>query len=185
LVSHQFGNPESTLATVSHDVHRMRRAAIAPFFTRVKVLQLINVVRSKLDKLCERLAEAKNSGIPVNLALAYRCYATDVVTEYYWAKSYDFLADPQFKADWFVMMRGVAEAGHMGRMFPFVMPMLKAMPPWLAGVISPLAAGTASLLKVSLSSILSFGCLTNLMISVGPGRPGKRDHGNSPGEVQG
>jgi hypothetical protein len=154
--SHEFGNPESTLATGSHDVHRRRRGAIAPFFTRSKVLQLIGVVRSKLEKLCERMEESRDAGTPVNLANAYRCYTTDVVTEYYWARSYNFLEHPEFNPEWFVVMRNIAESGHVGRMFPWMMPLMKALPQWLAPLINPLAAASAALLKESLSSSFLF-----------------------------
>jgi hypothetical protein len=150
------GVPDSILAAVSHDLHRMRRAAIAPFFTRTKVLQLIDVIWSKIEMLCESIGESKDTSVPVNLACAYRCLTADVVTEYCWGFSYDFLKQPKFNHDWFVHARGIAEVGHLVRMFPWIFPLVDALPHWFAVLISPMVASKAALLKVTSPLIFVF-----------------------------
>ncbi|KAI9779311.1 MAG: hypothetical protein M1839_007419 [Geoglossum umbratile] len=149
----QFGNSKSTQSTPRHDIHRMRRGALAPFFTRAKVLQLENVIKDKTEMLCARLSgyrkvnnDKRHIGEelePTCLGIAYHCLTTEVVTQYSWGRSYDCLDDPTFKEDWFFMLRGLAEVGHIGRQFGWFLPLMESLPVWLAGLINKNAKDSA------------------------------------------
>jgi cytochrome P450 len=47
----------STLSTIEHDLHRMRRSAIAPFFSSANVRKLEPVIQAKVGILFRRLLE--------------------------------------------------------------------------------------------------------------------------------
>jgi hypothetical protein len=51
----QFGADDSALATVDHDHHRLRRAAVAPFFSTQSVRRLQPVIEERVDALLDRL----------------------------------------------------------------------------------------------------------------------------------
>ena len=51
------GAPGSTFSTVSHDVHRTRRGALNPFFSKRSVQQLEPLIRSKVEKLSDRFSK--------------------------------------------------------------------------------------------------------------------------------
>ena len=51
------GAPSSTFSTVSHDIHRTRRGALNPFFSKRSVQQLEPLIRSKVEKLSERFTQ--------------------------------------------------------------------------------------------------------------------------------
>jgi hypothetical protein len=52
------------------------------------------LIRESVEKLCDRLEEAKQIKEPVPLKLLYPCFTADVVSEYAFSQSHDFLANP-------------------------------------------------------------------------------------------
>lgn len=55
----QFGADDSALSTIDHDVHRARRAAVAPFFSTQSVRRLQPVLEERVDALLHRLRGTK------------------------------------------------------------------------------------------------------------------------------
>jgi hypothetical protein len=72
--TNQFGIPESTFATASHEKHRMRRAALNPFFSTASVRRLQPMIEERLGKFMDRFAEFQESGEPMTVSLAYAAF---------------------------------------------------------------------------------------------------------------
>lgn len=70
----QFGIPESTFATPSHEKHRMRRAALNPFFSTASVRRLQPMIEERLQKFLGRFADFQKSGEPMTVSLGYAAY---------------------------------------------------------------------------------------------------------------
>jgi cytochrome P450 len=66
-----FGLPDAVLNSPNHDVHRMRRGALNPYFSKQAISRIEPVVQSKLDILCRRLEESRNTMEPVDVELAF------------------------------------------------------------------------------------------------------------------
>lgn len=66
-----FGIPDSTFSTVDHDVHRIRRAALNPFFSKAKVRALQERIEDVFGRLLRRVEEFKTTGEPMLLGLAF------------------------------------------------------------------------------------------------------------------
>ncbi|KAL8826802.1 MAG: hypothetical protein Q9191_003573 [Dirinaria sp. TL-2023a] len=96
FTAHQFANPHSIVGTIEHDIHRKRRMAILPFFSKQKIYALEPVIKSTVDNLCDKLENYVESGRPLNLRHAYQCFAADVVAEYCFAESGALLDQPNF-----------------------------------------------------------------------------------------
>lgn len=62
----EFGDP-STFATLPHDLHRMRRSALAPYFSKQVVQRLEPRVREKVQLLKERALQHQQTGEPLEL----------------------------------------------------------------------------------------------------------------------
>lgn len=45
----------STASTVGHDLHRQRREALAPFFSEKRICELEEMIRRKVEQMCEIL----------------------------------------------------------------------------------------------------------------------------------
>jgi cytochrome P450 len=65
------GLPEAAFTTNDHDLHRLRRSALNPFFSKVKVRSLQPRIEERLNRLMERFQEFKESGEPMSASLAY------------------------------------------------------------------------------------------------------------------
>ena len=66
-----FGKTTSVFATVPHDLHRVRRAPLSPYFSTRSVTRLEPLIQSLIQKLCARFCDLQRSGEPVNLESAY------------------------------------------------------------------------------------------------------------------
>ena len=111
---------DATVFTVPHDLHRLRRAPLASFFSRSVVSQSQDLIRNKVEKLCSRITEFQGTKQPIDLSLAFRCLTTDVVTQYALSKSYGLLDTPNFSPAWFKAVLESGEFALVGKHFPWL-----------------------------------------------------------------
>ncbi len=124
-----------------HQLHKMRRGVIAPYFSRGMILRLEQgVIRKTVEKLCERIEEFKASKQPLPLGTAYRAFTTDVVTEYTMAKSLNFLDRPDFNERWFNEFLENVKLVHFVTQFPWFPKFAKRLPSWLRALLLPKTA---------------------------------------------
>lgn len=65
--------------TASHEVHRKRREALAPFFSRRNVLHLETLIRGKVEQLCELVARHAKEKTPANLTDLFWAFSNEYV----------------------------------------------------------------------------------------------------------
>ena len=126
-----LGRNRSTHSTVRHDVHRIRRAALNPFFSKRAVVRLEGVIQPLVDKLCSRVQEFRKSKELLNLNYAFAALTTDVITLYCFGKSYDDLGKPEFAEQ---MCKTVLDFGEMiltMKHAPWIMTIMQSLPDWL------------------------------------------------------
>lgn len=70
----QFGLPEAMFGTNDHDSHRIRRAAVNPFFSKGAVRKLQPVIDERLDALLARFRGFQASSEPVILDFAFAAF---------------------------------------------------------------------------------------------------------------
>jgi cytochrome P450 len=70
----QFGLPEAMFGTSDHDSHRIRRAAVNPFFSKGAVRKLQPIVDERIDALLGRFRQFQASGEPITLDYAFSAY---------------------------------------------------------------------------------------------------------------
>ncbi|KAJ6441185.1 cytochrome p450 protein [Purpureocillium lavendulum] len=75
-------SPGSLLSTGDHDLHRRRRAALAPFFSPHRVRQLQPTIQATLAALLRRMDGWAADGVPVQLSFAFRAATKDVIQQY-------------------------------------------------------------------------------------------------------
>jgi len=156
----QFGQTNSTQGTASADLHRSRRAAISPFFSQAKVTQFQSVVTDKIEKLCRLLRNHQQDGTQANMYDYYRAFTTDVITEYAFLTSWDFLDRSDVGHRWFTAVEGESAATALLRHFPWITPIMYRLPDWLALTLVPdLRAQyeTEELLEWDLKTIMKAG----------------------------
>lgn len=100
-----FGFTEAAISTVEHDVHRVRRGAMARMFSKDSVRRLEPIMVNNLNKLFGRLQKLKESGKPVNVLYIYSAFTNDLITEYAFGVSFNWLDAPEFNNMFFEFVR--------------------------------------------------------------------------------
>ena len=115
----------------------MRRKAQQNYFTLDAVSKFDSTLGNIVSTLIRRVGESQGTGQPVNLSNAFRSFATDVVTEYSFHKSYDLLLQPGFAPAFQKTVREFPEIGLWHRHFGLILNILDLMPRWLTMLINP------------------------------------------------
>ncbi|KAL3476805.1 cytochrome P450 [Aspergillus californicus] len=131
------GVPTATFATSDPDVHRVKRAALNPFFSRKMVLNLEGIVQEKAQKLIMRMKKAfETPGGGIELHNAFRAISIDVVSDYAFNDCYNFLDDEEFGAAFTDMVRSFAPTIWIFQQFPSLQKILMSAPAWFAKMTS-------------------------------------------------
>ena len=131
----------ATVQTVDHDLHRKRRAAFAPFFSKRNILALEGpIVKRKVNELCDRLAEHCREDKVINLTNAMSAFTMDVVAEYSFGKDGDNLQIPDFKNGLLDLFHMAAQIRSYSRQFPWLFEKLLVLPAWITRHINPFFA---------------------------------------------
>ncbi|PYH29500.1 cytochrome P450 [Aspergillus neoniger CBS 115656] len=137
---HQFGAPDSTFSTIEHDLHRMRRSALSPFFSKASVRRLQPVIWEKVDKLLERLHGLRNTGHPVRMDIAYAAFTNDVIMQYSFSHSRERLQKHDFGEPAQEAVLAMSKVVHWMKHYHWLIYMGQLIPPWIVSWISPTVA---------------------------------------------
>lgn len=99
-----FGTTNATVGTTDHDLHRMRRSALNPFFSKQAVMKLEPIIRANINRLRDRLADLAGTGNPVNMSDAFTCLSADVIGAYAFGQEYGLLDCEDFCPRWRLLM---------------------------------------------------------------------------------
>ena len=62
---------------MNHELHRKRREALNPFFSKRSVLPLGSMISGKVDLLCGSFEQHARDGTPINLSDVYFAFANE------------------------------------------------------------------------------------------------------------
>lgn len=100
-----FGFSQATGATADHDLHRTRRGAMSKMFSKESVRKLEPIMRTTLDKLLFRLKGFQESGEEIDIKSMYGAFTNDVITQYAYGFSMNWMEAPRFNETFFKMVR--------------------------------------------------------------------------------
>lgn len=155
----QFGLPGAGFGTADHKLHRARRAAMNPFLSKRSVERLQPMLNFMIEKLCGRIEEYRATAEPMSMRQVFMCLTTDVVTLYALNRSWNHLDSKDFSPVWVETIKATASAGHIMKQFPFIFPIIRALP---RSVVRAMDPGMLLLLEfqdVSASSIFLLAIL--------------------------
>ncbi|KAL9084937.1 MAG: hypothetical protein Q9165_007803 [Trypethelium subeluteriae] len=133
-----FGMKCATFSTVPHDLHRQRRAALSPSFSKAAVYHLEPDIRALVDKLCDRLKEYQRSSEPANLGPIFAALTTDIITGYSFGKSYECLQAPDFNPKLYEAVQATTRITVLAKQFPWIVPLSRSLPHWMVQATNPL-----------------------------------------------
>ncbi|KAF6224986.1 hypothetical protein HO133_010181 [Letharia lupina] len=132
-----FGPTIATFSTESHELHRTRAAALAPFFSKASVYHLEPSVQSIVDQLVARLRTVQGAGSNVNMVDVFTSLTGDVISQYAFARPFGFMRSPDFSPHWHQLMMELSETSHVFKQFGWLEPMMRSIPPSLIKMASP------------------------------------------------
>ena len=131
-----FGNPNSSFTTPSNELHRIRRSGLNHFFSRKVVIDLEDVVQSKVTKLTALVRKTLRTGQSIDLHHGLRAVSIDVITDYAFGKSYDLLDTPDLGMAFFLMVHKLGPAAWIFRQWPWIRFIAFAIPEALIRILS-------------------------------------------------
>lgn len=132
-----FGLKYAFFVTFDHDLHRIRRSAFAHYLSKASLQRMEPGIQSVVDTMVRRLHEVKGTGQIINCFDLFGSLTGDVIGQYAFAHSYDFLEDPDFSPHWHNILMDVSKSGHLVKQFGLMLPMMKAMPEWMVKLTIP------------------------------------------------
>ncbi|KAF3033879.1 hypothetical protein E8E12_002177 [Didymella heteroderae] len=133
FMTQAFGLNEASFSTNDHMHHRLRRAAIAPFFSKQRVLGLQDLIRRHVSKLCVRIDEFKATGRALPTLEAFSCLTADIIIEYSMGVQQKCLDDADFAPLYTQAVKKSAMLGVYAKHLPWLYPLMNALPQrWIA-----------------------------------------------------
>lgn len=132
-----FNIPTSVFTTISHDLHRRRRAAMSPYLSRASILRLEPLVRSKVDRLCARIEQASGTGGIVKMWHAYTALSADIVSAVAFPKGLNLLEEADFASQLAHVFERVSRGGHFVNHFPWILSIVQYLPHGLVKRVLP------------------------------------------------
>lgn len=147
--------------TIDHRLHRLRRSAISPYFSKQAVLRFVPEIQARLTTLCNRLnTEFKGKDRPVRADFFLACMALDFVMQISFARNYDFTSCEDFNPDYMKALKGITTGAHVFIYFPGMMKVMKALPESLVEWLDPCIRSVFTFRHVSLENIFYLPVLT-------------------------
>jgi hypothetical protein len=100
-----FGNTEMSFGTIGHNLHKMRRAAFAKFFSPAYIRKLEPLLKSLVNSMVTKIENGLNEGKRINLVHAYSALTQDVITEYCFSFSRNCLEKEKFAPQYYEWMQ--------------------------------------------------------------------------------
>ncbi|KAH8666532.1 cytochrome P450 [Xylariales sp. PMI_506] len=138
------GADGSSFAAASHEQHRLRKSAVAPFFSKRSITDLEPIIAAKVDKLSTRFDDIVKTGEVVRLDVALMALTIDIICDYAFDADRRYLDEPDFKLQWKETLHGVFQVGAINRHFPWILPLTSGLP---LSVVSLLDPGVAFMLR--------------------------------------
>ncbi|KAI9052648.1 hypothetical protein LZ554_003987 [Drepanopeziza brunnea f. sp. 'monogermtubi'] len=124
----QFGLPQSMFGSNDHDSHRIRRAALLPFFSKSAARKLQPIMDERIEVLLHRLQQFQTSGEPVTLNYAFSAYTNDIAQEYAFARSDHRLERPDFEPTFHDASIAGSSQGAIIKQWPWLLPLMQSLP---------------------------------------------------------
>ncbi|KAL9056961.1 MAG: hypothetical protein Q9162_002627 [Coniocarpon cinnabarinum] len=135
--SKSFGVPLSAFTTWDRDLHRQRRGAINPFFSKTSIASRAPLIKEKVLKLCDKLKAAAGSNEVVQMDAALICLTMDIIAELCYGISYNYLDVPGFDKTVKTMFENTFGAGAFNRQAPWALAIMEKLPEWLVAKMNP------------------------------------------------
>ncbi|KAK2017320.1 cytochrome protein [Colletotrichum eremochloae] len=135
---HRFGIPEATFSTTHAEHHRVRRAALAPFFSKQRIRGLNDKLSEITDRLSHRLSqEYAGTGRVLNINDMWSSMTIDITSYLAFGRQVDCSLAPDFKSPLSVGMQKIIWSAHWNSHFKILVDVMNWIPENILGALAP------------------------------------------------
>ncbi|RDW57462.1 hypothetical protein BP6252_13800 [Coleophoma cylindrospora] len=122
------GLRDSIFTTMPHDLHKLRRSAVAPFFSLQSARRLQPVIQRAADSVIKTLKSKQSSSSVVDATEIFAAYSNDVVMEYSFGRSENRLTSLVVDSNYFSESVKAGASAQGLKYFPWFTRLMFAMP---------------------------------------------------------
>lgn len=126
--AHMTGTPYGVFGTIDHEVHRKRRAAISPFFSKNTVNAAQPMIDRNMNLLSEKLRQSLADGGVVEMHKTYLAMTTDTLCDHTFGESLDLLKEDKKAEEWKRTIKAVAVLTPLIKQFTWIIPLALKLP---------------------------------------------------------
>jgi hypothetical protein len=115
----------------------MRRAPMAPFFSKQSVRRLEPILQRCLSKIHDRFDQAAVSKTPLDLRLLFNASTSDIITEYAFGNCWNNLDVSDMNQRFFEVMSRSPKMWHVASYLPWIMNFFVSIPEAVAVWLMP------------------------------------------------
>ncbi|KAJ5956777.1 cytochrome p450 protein [Penicillium viridicatum] len=135
---HRFNVPLATFSTSDSDEHRIRRAAINPFFSKSRVRSQNERIQQLASAISQRLTtEYAGQNKPLDVANMWGCFTADVIMDIVFAHPKNFSRYPDFESPFTLAIRNMATWAHVTLHFGWILTIMNQIPDRVAKALFP------------------------------------------------
>ena len=127
-MKHGTNYEQSIFATGDHHLHRNRRSALSSFFSKASISKLEPLVQERVQRLCDKFLQEAGRDKPLDLAIAYSCFTTDVIIAYCFGQTEGFLDNDGFEKNLSASLQAGCRALPVMKQFPWILVIMDALP---------------------------------------------------------
>ncbi|OAX85369.1 hypothetical protein ACJ72_00258 [Emergomyces africanus] len=139
-VAEAFGPYPAAIGTASHELHRIRRSPLNPFFSKKSVNDLFLVMCRPIHILCKRLEQAHKTGETLNMKYMYAAVTLDIIKDYCFARSPEIVMKPDFGRKGFDDVDSFLEVSILNIHIPWLMRLSYSLPDRVNKLLAPAMA---------------------------------------------
>ncbi|CAI6306864.1 unnamed protein product [Periconia digitata] len=124
-----FSAPGSAICSGPHDIHKARRAALNPFFSKARVGTQQEMMDRSIIILRERLSEFAATGGTVDLGAATSACTRDIACEFLMDKAYENLRKEDFSVQITNMLQQGGSVWRITKHVPWFGPLMRSISP--------------------------------------------------------
>lgn len=117
----------SGFSTVSHEVHRMRKGALAKFFSRQQMLKLEGEVKEFAHLVVDKMLRSAGKG-PFDVKEAFNCFTADVISQYAFGEPMGFITQEGWEPNFATWVKSFFKSAYMMRHNALGRKMAQALP---------------------------------------------------------
>lgn len=133
-----FSAPNSIVATINHQKHRIRRNSINGFFSNASIRRVEPTIREKLEKMLARWTHhAGKEGKVLHMHTIFKAYASDIITTYAFGDCFHFLDEDDWGEAYFTSTEIYFKLNHAFAHIPYLMRVVNNLPPSIFKLFVP------------------------------------------------